>query len=34
MRVDALNTAKTPTNINIITEKKINLSTLFKKLIM
>ena len=34
MRVDALKTAKTPTNIRIITEKKINLSMLLKKLII
>jgi hypothetical protein len=34
IRVDALKTAKTPTNINSITEKKINLSKLLKKLII
>ena len=34
MRVDALKTAKIPTNIKIITEKKINLSILLKKLII
>ena len=32
MRVDALKTAKIPTNINNITETKINLSRLLKKL--
>jgi hypothetical protein len=31
MRVDALKTAKIPTNINNITETKINLSRLLKK---
>ena len=34
IRVDALKTAKTPTDIKIITEKKINLSVLLKKLII
>ncbi len=34
MRVDALKTAKIPTNINSITEKKINLSSLLKILII
>ena len=34
MRVDALKTAKTPTNIKIITEKKINLSMLLKRLVV